>query len=162
GFAGDAGWHPDLGLLAGEGFGEGDFHVVAQVGTALARVALAGAAAAAPAAHEFAEQVVEDVGHRGREVGAEAAGPAGAAPAVLEGGVAELVVGGPLLLVLEDLVGLVDLFEFLLGGGVTRIAVRMVLLGEAAESAFQIAFTGASFDAENIVVVALGHENVIR
>src|SRR5690606_18907205 len=116
GLAGDAGRHADLRLLAGEGLGERDLHVVAQVGATLAPVALTGAAAA-PAAHELAEQVVEDVGHRGREVGAEAAGPAGAAPA-LEGGVAELVVGGALLLVLQDLVGLVDFLELLLGGGV--------------------------------------------
>jgi hypothetical protein len=64
--------------------------VVAQVGAALAAGALAPAAAAA--AHELAEEVVENIRHRGGEVGTKAA-----SHAAVEGGVAELVVGGALL-----------------------------------------------------------------
>ena len=55
------GRHPDLRRLAGEGFREGDLEIVAQVGAALA--SLRSGPAAAPAAHELAEQVIEDVGH---------------------------------------------------------------------------------------------------
>ena len=80
---------PAIGLL------EGDLHVVAQVGAALAAADAAGAAAAA--AHELAEDVVEDVGHRRGEIGVEAAR---AVAAVLEGGMAEAVIGGALLRVL--------------------------------------------------------------
>ena len=107
--AGDAGRHADLRRLAREGLGERDLHVVAQVGAALAAGALP---AAAPAAHELAEQVVEDVRHGGGEVGPEAVA---AAPLPIERGVAELVVGGALLRVLQGLVGLVQLLELVLG-----------------------------------------------
>src|SRR5690606_19541833 len=44
--AGDARRYANLRLLAGEGLGERDFHIVAEVGTAFARVALAAATAA--------------------------------------------------------------------------------------------------------------------
>ena len=134
GLAGDAGRHADLRGLAGEGFGERDLHVVAQVGAALAARALA--AAAAPAAHELAEQVVEDVRHRGGEVGPEA-GPA-APVAAVEGGVAELVVGRALLRVLQGLVGLVELLELVLGGLVAGVAVGMAVLGEPAEGRLEV------------------------
>jgi hypothetical protein len=56
----------------------------------------------------MAEQIVENVGEGGRHV-AKAAG--GAAGIVLEGGVAEAIVGGALVRVLEDFVGFVDFLE---------------------------------------------------
>ena len=80
--AGDRGGHADLRRLAGEGLGEADFHVVAQIGAAR------GAAAAAPparpprpaaAAHEVAEQILENIRHGGGEFGPEA-GAAGPRP----------------------------------------------------------------------------------
>ena len=49
GFASGQRPHPDCRLLAGEGFLQGDFHLVLQVAAALARLL------AAPAAHELAE-----------------------------------------------------------------------------------------------------------
>ena len=110
-FTGNAGRHADLRGLADVGFRQGDLEIVAQVGAALARRART-RPAAAPSAHELAEQVIEDVGHRGGEVGPEAAG---AAAAVLECGVAEVIVGGALLRILQDLVGLVQLLEAHLG-----------------------------------------------
>ena len=79
---------PAIGLL------ERDLHVVAQVGAALA------AAAATGAPPPIAEDVLEDVGEGRAEVGAEAVRRRHAA--LLEGGVAEAVVGGALLRVLQD------------------------------------------------------------
>jgi hypothetical protein len=52
--------------------------------------------------------------------------------------VAELVVGRPLLRVLQDLVGLVDLLELRLGRGVARVPVRVVLHGELAVGALDV------------------------
>src|SRR5690606_18564674 len=118
----------DLRGLAGEGFLERDLHVVAQVGAALAP-----AGRAALPAHHLAEDVVEDVG----ESAAAEAGAAGAA-AVLERGVAEAVVGGPLLRVLEALIGLVDFLELVLAGFVAGVAVGVELHGELAERALQL------------------------
>src|SRR5262249_23103716 len=131
---------------------EADLHVVAQVGAALAA-----AAAPAPGAAAHAEQVVEDVGE-GRGDVAEAAGCAGAA--VLEGGVAEAVVGSALVGVLEDLVGLVDLLEAGLARLVTGIAVRVPLHGELAERGLELGVGGGALDFQDLVVAALGHPRV--
>src|SRR5215813_13615855 len=100
--AGHRGRDAHLSGLAAIGFLQGDFHVVAQIGAALAPAA----ASTATAAH--AEQVIEDVGEGGSHV-AEAVGRAEAG--MLEGGVAEAVIGRALVGILENLIGLVDLFE---------------------------------------------------
>ena len=124
--AGDRSRHADLRGLAGIGLLQRDLHVVAQIGAALAP---AGRAALA-AAHHVAENVLEDVGEAaGRE-----AGRAVAHAAVLEGGMAEPVIGGALLRVLQRLVGFVDFLELVLAGVIARIAVGMELHGELAES----------------------------
>ncbi len=109
---------------------ERDLHIVAQVGTALAPERARSAAAAA-SAHELAEQVVEDVRHRGGEVRAEAAA---SAHAVIECGVAEFVVGRALLRILQGLVGLVQLLEVLFGGLVPGVFIGVTFLGELAEA----------------------------
>src|SRR5690606_35138309 len=122
----DAGGHPNLRRLARIGLRQRNLEIVSEVGAALA----SGPLPAAPPAHELPEEVVEDVGHGGGEVGAEATGPA---PAAIEGGMAELVVGCPLLRIFQRLVGLGDLLETLLGRLVARVVVRMALLGEPPE-----------------------------
>ena len=76
-------------------------------------------------ARAHAEEIVEDIREGRGEVGAEAVGRAAAA--MLECGVAETVVGCALVGVLEDLVGLVDLLEAVLGPVVTGIAIRVTL-----------------------------------
>ncbi len=154
GLAGDAGRYADLRRLAGVGLVQRHFHVVAEVRATLA--ARAGTRAPA-AAHELAEQVVEDVRHGGREVGAETAtGPPAAA---FEGRVAELVVGRTLLRVLQDLVSLVQFLELLFGVLVARMPVGVAFFGEATEGGFQILLARGPRHAQNFVVVALGHEN---
>jgi hypothetical protein len=55
---------------------------------------------------------------------------------------AEPVVGPAPFVVLEHLVGLLDLLEALLGGLVARIDVRMELSGQAAVGLLQIGFGG--------------------
>ena len=86
-------------------------------------------------------------------------GPKPRAPpaAVLEGGVAELVVGGALLRVLQDLVGLVQLLEADLGALVAGIAVGVKLLGEPPVGGFELLLARAPGEPECLVVVALGH-----
>ena len=65
--------------------------------------------------------------------------PAAAAhAALLEGGMAVAVVGGALVAVLEDVIGLVDFFEPVLAVFVAGIAVGMVLHRELAESSLQL------------------------
>ena len=100
--AGDRDRDLDLRGLAEKRLFQRDFHVVAQVGAALAP-----AAAAALPGH--AEQVFENIGERRGKAGAEAG--TAAAHALLERGMAEAVIGGALVAVLQDFVGFVDFLE---------------------------------------------------
>ncbi len=111
-------------VLPAVSFFERDLHVVAEIRAALAPAA----AAAAPAAH--AEQVFEDVGEARGEIRAETVRPAG--PALLERRMAEAVIGGALLLVLQDVIGLVDFLEVRLAVLVAGIAIGMPLHRELA------------------------------
>src|SRR5690606_15786243 len=100
--------HADLRLLAFKGFFQCDFHIVAQIMSARLAAA-APSAAASPAAHELAEKIVENVGHGGtakatlRTACAEAA-----THAAVKSGMAELVIGGPALLILQRVIGLIE------------------------------------------------------
>ncbi len=116
------GRNPHLYGLAEKRLLEGDLHVVAQIGAALATAA---------AARAHAENALEQIGECRAEIGAEAAGAA--KPAVFEGGMAEAIIGRTLVRVLEDLVRLVDFLEAELAALVARIAVRMPLHRELAE-----------------------------
>jgi hypothetical protein len=87
------------------------------------------------------------------EVGAEAA----SAAAVLEGGMAEVVVGGALLRVFQDLVSLVQLFEANFRLHVARVAIGMELLGEPPVGGLELLLACAPRKAERFIVVALGH-----
>src|SRR5262249_53593118 len=103
------------------------------------------------------EQVVEDVRHGGGEVRTEAA-----AAVAIEGRVAHVVVGTALLRVLQDLVGLVQLLELLLGRLVAAVAVGMAILCQAAERRLDVLVARPSREPQNLVVVTLGHEPGIQ
>src|SRR6516225_4134507 len=149
--AGHRGGDADLRGLAEIGLLQADFHIVAQIGAALA----AAPASTASAAH--AEQVIEDVGEGGSHV-AETVGRAGAG--MLEGGVAEAVIGRALVGILEDLVGLVDLFEADFAALVAGIAIGVPLHRELAEGGFQLTLVRRALDPQNVVIAALGHARV--
>jgi hypothetical protein len=70
---------------------------------------------------------------------------------------AEAVVGGALLRILQGVVGFVDLFEFVLGIGIAGIAVRMELHGELAIGALEGRLVAALLHAQHVVVVTLSH-----
>src|SRR6185312_5570324 len=141
--------HAHIRLLALEGLLERDFEIVAQV------VAAGVGALPAPAAHELAEHLVEDVGKAAGE--AEIARARTAAAAILERGVAEAVIGGALLLVLQNVVGLVDVLEGLLGLLVPGIAVGVILHGHLAIGLLDLVGAGVPLDAEKLIKVLLGH-----
>src|SRR5262249_19594567 len=147
-FAGDGGRDADLSCLTGKCLFELDLHVVFQVGATLAS-----RAPAAPTTH--AEEIVEDVGECRGELGAETMRPAAAG--VFESGVAEAIVGGALVAVLEHVIGLVELLEAMLAFLVARIAVRMVLHGELAECGLELRVGSGTRYPQDLVVVAFGH-----
>ena len=132
--------------LAGVSLLQRDLHVVAEIGAPLAS-----AATAAPAAH--AEQVVENIGESGGEFGAEPG--RAAAAALFECGMAEAVIGGALVGVLEDLVGLVDFLETVLGILVAGIAIRMALHRLLAEGGLDVDFGRAALDRKSFIVARL-------
>ena len=81
---------------------------------------------AEPAADPPREHLREEVLHV-REHVPDPSPLEAAAHAAVEGGVAELVVEAPFLLVREDLIGLVHLLELGLGGVVSGISIGMML-----------------------------------
>src|SRR5262249_34700372 len=74
-----------------------------------------------------------------------------------EGGMAEAVIGGALVAVLEDVIGLVELLEAVLAILVARIAIRMVLHGQLAEGRLELHLGGRARHAQDLVVVAFRH-----
>ena len=78
-------------------------------------------------------------------------------PAILERGLAEAVVGGALLRVLEDVIGLADRLEvrFLVAAAV--MAVGMAFLGQPAIGGLDRGLVRAALDAQQIVIVLLDH-----
>ena len=162
GFAGDRSGHADLRCLAGIGLGQGNFHVVAEIGaarrTAAATSALAGALAAATA-HEIAEQVLENIRHGGIEFGAEAgaAGPMPAARAIFKGLVAEAVIGGFFLRIFQNIVGFADFLELGFSGLVARIGIGMEFLGVIAVGGLERLFVGSLLKPQNFVKITFCH-----
>ena len=106
---------------------------------------------------ELAEHLVEDVGESRREAAPEPGVGVGAGGALLEGGVAETVVGGPLLVVAEGLVGLGYILEFLFRRGVPGIVVRVVLHGQLAVGLLDRLAAGLPVDPEEGVKILFSH-----
>ena len=124
----DARRHPQRRLGAGEGLGQVDLDAVADVGAA---------ARPRPPRRRPPPMKSPNIWSKMSPMPppAKVEAAAGAAAALLEGGVAVAVVGGALLLVLQHVVGFVDLLELRLGLLVARIAVRVELHGEFAVGA---------------------------
>ena len=155
GLAGRGAGNAHVRLLAAEGVLQADGQVVAQIGAAGAALL---SAAAAPAADEFAEHLVEDVGKvGGRETEAASLPGTTAGHALLEGGMAEAVIGRALLFVLQDVVGFVQFLEFLLGGLVARILVRVILHRRLAECLLDGIAVGVTGYAQQFIIVLLRH-----
>ena len=132
----------------GGGFLERDLEADAHV--AAVRADARASALRAHAAEEAVEDVVD------AEASAEEIGHVDAAPAEASGsiGIAVTVVVGTLALVGEDGIGLVDLFELLLGiGGV--VDVGMELSCELQERPLDRLLVGVALNAEDLVEIAL-------
>src|SRR5690606_16647307 len=108
-------------------------------------------------AHEVAEDILEDIRHRGGELRPETGR---AAPAtILEGSVTEAVIGSALLGVLQRVIRLIDFLELVLGFRIARIAVGVELHRELAVSAFELCLVGPTLNAEHLVEIPFGQEN---
>src|SRR5690242_14548507 len=76
---------------------------------------------------------------------------------MFECSVAEPVISGALVAILQDVVCLIDFLKAVLTVLVARIAVRVMLHGELAERRLELNLGAAAGNAENFVKVALGH-----
>ena len=114
---------------------------------------LAGARAAATLAEEVAEQAAAEDVAEGRH---DVFGVAEVVdPGPLQPGVPVAVVALALLLVGEDLVRLGRLLEALLGLGVARVLVGVVLQGELAIGFLDLLGVGVALHAQDFVIIAL-------
>ena len=155
----------DLALGAACGFFKRDFHAVAEVATTLGSIAaLASTAATTPkegfkdatAATTTAEDFAEDV--EGIMEAATAASTASTASTIGKGSVTVAVVGSAFLVVAEDVVGLTDLFEFVLGSLVTRVFIGVMLHRELAVSFLHVVGGDIAWDSQYFVIIAfVGH-----
>ena len=100
-----------------------------------------------------AEEIAQDVAEIGEGFGVEAGRTAGA----LHAGMAEAIVSGALLRIAQDAIGFAGFLEFFFGGGIVRIAVGMVALGEFAVSALDLLIAGFLADTEYFVIISLRH-----
>ena len=141
--------HTHRGFGAAIGLIERDLEIEAQV-----LAAHVGAPAARPATGA-AEHLVEDVAEYRAEIEAlavEAARAVGAG-ATFESGRSVAIVGGALLGILQDVVGVIEFLELLFGVLVAGIAVGVVLHGELAERLFEVVGACRTTDAQQLVVV---------
>jgi hypothetical protein len=100
-----------------------------------------------PRADPESEEILEEIGEEVREIRRLRAQPPPFQP-----GVAIHVIDPSLLLIGEDGVGLVDLFEFLLG--VRRLVdIRVILAGQPSIGLLDLLQRGVAWDAEDLVVV---------
>jgi len=116
------------------------------------------------AATHGAEHLVEYIAQPTAGIEIEAAGKPAAArarPAVFKRGMAETVIGGALLLVLQDIVGLADILELRFGRLVARIAVRVVLHGELSVGLLQVVRAGLARNAQGCIEILLGHASAL-
>ena len=137
---------------------EGDFHVETKIGT------LAGGPRPllGPMATEIAEHFIEDICKSRSETAAESTWTTTSPPCpgggVFESGVAETVVGGPFLVVLEDLIGLGKVLEFFFGLLVSGVLVRMEFHRQLAVGLLDILRGGVAADPECRVIVLFSHQ----
>ena len=140
--------HLDLGGAAAKGFFQADLEIVAQILAAIAAPRFA-------AAHQVAEEILEHIGEAAGEI--ERPGAGARAHAGLEGGMAETVIGGALLIVLEDVIGFVDFLEIDFGGGVAGIFVGMEFHRQLAIGGLQRVDRCALLAFQGFVITALRH-----
>jgi hypothetical protein len=127
-------------------------HVVAQIG------ATGRAATTAPATTEdVAKHVAEDVA----EIGTTAKAAVAATLARIHPGMTVLVIAGTQVLVGQDLVGFLDLFELLFGPGITLVAIRVILHGQTLVRLLDLALVGTFRYPEHFVEIALRHTHPV-
>jgi len=137
-------WHLDRGLGAADGFFQRQLQVITQV-----RATLHATTLLASTAENIAEYVAENIAEtfRTTETAATTHG-------WIDAGMAELIVGRTLFGIGQNLVGFLDLFEFLLGVlGIILVPIRMVFHRHAPIAFLDLGFTGVSIDFQQFIKI---------
>ena len=74
---------------------------------------------------------------------------------------AETVIGRAIVVIAQHLIGLGDFLEFMLGLGITRIAIRVILHRQLAIGFFEIFGVTVFRHAEKLVVVSFAHDRML-
>ena len=136
------------GLLgAARRFFQRNLKVVAQIGSAID----VGAATSTTATENIAENIAESVGE------AVEALAAARAHARVNACVAVAIIGGALVGFRKHFVGFLHFLEMPFRIRVAEVAIGVILHRQLAIGFFQIGIGGVAIDAQNFVVVALGH-----
>jgi hypothetical protein len=135
----------DLCLFAEDRLFELQRNVFAQVGPTLGS-----SASPATRAKQIAnpEEVAENFAEIDHRVGARRSSDS------IDAGMAKTVVGGALIQIRKNGVGLAALFEFLFGVGVIRVAVRVKLQRQFAIGALDFLLASSASNPEDLVVIA--------
>ena len=141
----------DVFLNAEDSIHEADPHVDPDIGPLHGSVVAASCAAAA-AAEEVAEDIAEDITHVAAEI--ETAKAASSAAALFEGCVAELVILASLIRIRQDRIGFGGLLELGLGILVSRIDIRVILLGQLPVGLLQVCFRRVSGNTEDLIIIS--------
>jgi hypothetical protein len=129
-------------------FFQGQLHGVAQVGTPGRTTTTAAVATA--------KDVAKDVAERITKIGTTAkATVATATLALIHAGMTVLVIAGTQVLVGQDLIGFLDLFELLFGCGITLIAIRVKLHRQTLVRLLDLALVGIFRYPEHFIEIAL-------
>ena len=111
-----------------------------------------GPAATTAATEDVTKHIPEDVGEAGATTAAKAA-----TGLAINAGVTKLVVSGTFRIVGQNLVSFAGLFELVLGVGVVRVTVGVILHRELAISSLDFLLVRIPGNTENVVIIALGH-----
>ena len=149
GLAGHLGGHLDFGGAAAKGLFQRDLQIVAQILAAIAarvhwRPPIRSPKKSSNTSREAAGEI-------------ERIGAGARAHAAFERGMAEAVIGGALLIVLQDVIGFADFLEFDFGGGVAGIAVGMEFHRQLAIGGFEHLDRRALLAFQGFVITALAH-----
>src|SRR6266516_1545347 len=141
--------HADFFLAPVGGFLEAEFQVVAKI---VAALRLRGVGASAPKEVFKNAAASKDLAKDFKRIMETPASEG----APVEGRVAILIVGGALLRIGKDFVGLAQFFELIFGQFI-RVFVRMIFYRQLPVGLFDLFRSGIFFEAEDLVVIALGH-----
>ena len=146
--------HADIDRGTGNRRFQIEIQVVTQVAAALRSVRIATTTAAT---EDVTEDIAEHIAEAAGTTTAKAAATEATAALTIDTGMTELVIGGALVSIGQHFVGFRDFTELLGRSFIIRVAVRVMLLGQASVRLLDVLGVGATLDTKHFVIITLGH-----